>query len=798
MAPEARRLRHISVRGVVQGVGFRPFVFRLASECGLTGWVLNTSSGVEIEVEGSGDSIDRFIERLRRDAPPLAHIEELRVTSAVGNGYTSFEIRESQKDQGYQLISPDIAACGECAAEIFDPRDRRYRYPFTNCTNCGPRFTIISDIPYDRPNTTMSRFSMCDACKKEYDDPLNRRFHAQPNGCPVCGPRAWLENANGERIVCNDAITEAARLLACGSVIAIKGLGGFHLACDACDEKAVDSLRKRKRRPDKPFAVMMRDLDEVKRECFCGDEEAALLSSPHAPIVLLLWREGSRIARTVAPLNMYLGAMLAYTPLHLLLLSDFSRPLVMTSGNMTEEPIAKDNDEAKIRLKGLADYFLLHDRDIYSRYDDSVYMVIDFQWKTSGNQCSEHGEREGEALAALLTEGATASVPLIEKKPQPLRRARSYAPFPIRLPFESIPLLAVGAQEKSTFCLTREQYAFVSQHIGDLENIETVDHFEATIDLYKKLFRITPELIAHDLHPDYLSTRYALEMKKAIPTVGVQHHHAHIASCMADNGIVEPVIGVAFDGSGFGPDGTVWGGEFLIARLDGFERIGRIEPLPMPGGEAAIRKPYKLAIAYLHRLLGHLPDLPFVRDITEEERNLIFRQLEQSINTPLTSSCGRLFDAVSALLNIRKAITFEGQAAIELEMASRQEGEAQSYAYGLEIIDGVWEVRLRPLLEAILNDIASGIPVSEIGLRFHETVARLICDVAARAASEKRIARVALSGGCFQNRLLLSRTVPLLREAGLEVLLHRQVPCNDGGISLGQAAVAGRRAAGKD
>ncbi len=377
-----------------------------------------------------------------------------------------------------------------------------------------------------------------------------------------------------------------------------------------------------------------------------------------------------------------------------------------------------------------------------------------------------------------------------EKEPQPVRRARSYAPFPIRLPFGSTPLLAVGAQEKNSFCLTRDRYAFVSQHIGDLENVETLEHFAATIDLYKKLFRIKPELIAHDLHPDYLSTRYALEMKGDMPIVGVQHHHAHIASCMVDNGVVTPVIGVAFDGSGFGSDGTVWGGEFIIARLDGFERIGRIEPLPMPGGELAIKKPYRLAIAYLHRLLGSVPDLPFARDVSEEEQEIIIQQLDQGINTPLTSSCGRLFDAVSALLNVRKAITFEGQAAIELEMLSRQNGDAQGYGYGLAKHDGMWEVRVGPLLEAILNDIGSGVPVQEIGLRFHETIARLTRDVVVRAARETGISRVALSGGCFQNRLLLRRTMPLLREAGLEILLHRQVPCNDGGISLGQAAIA--------
>jgi hydrogenase maturation protein HypF len=760
VAEEVRQLKHISVQGVVQGVGFRPFIFRLAHEHNLTGWVLNTSSSVEIEVEGTADSIAQFVQRLAGDAPPLAHLEDIKLEAGSPKGYASFEIKESQQDAGYQLISPDIATCRECVKELFDPLDRRFRYPFTNCTNCGPRFTIMSDIPYDRPNTTMSAFSLCDACRSEYEDPLNRRFHAQPTACPVCGPKVWLENADGRLPVRDDVIREAAQLLASGSILAIKGLGGFQLACDAGNGEAVDTLRTRKGRPHKPLAVMMSNLDEVRKECACDEEEAKLLLSPHAPIVLLPWREDSCITRNVAPGNNYLGVMLAYTPLHHLLLHHLGRPLVMTSGNITEEPIAKENDEAKRKLKGLADYFLLHDRDIHSRYDDSVYMVV-------------------------------------EEKSQPIRRARSYAPSPSRLPFKSVPLLAVGAQEKSTFCLARDEYAFVSQHIGDLENIETIEHFETTIELYKKLFRIRPELIAHDLHPDYLSTRYALEKKGSLPIVGVQHHHAHIASCMMDNMITEPVIGVAFDGSGWGPDNTVWGGEFFVADLLGFRRVGRIEPLPLPGGELAIKKPYRIAIAYLYRLFGSIPELPFLRDAAEEELQLITQQVDKGINTPLTSSCGRLFDAVSALLDVCKTITFEGQAAIELEMRSTATGTQRPYPYGLEEQNGMWHVRVRPILEAILNDIRSGVPDQQIGLRFHDTLARVIEDVATRVSAQTGITRVTLSGGCFQNRLLLRRTLPPLREAGLNVLLHRQVPCNDGGISLGQAAIAHKIMQGK-
>jgi hydrogenase maturation protein HypF len=792
VAPKIYQLRHISVQGVVQGVGFRPFVFRLARELGLKGAVFNTSSGVEIEVEGPTDAIDRFTERLTGDAPPLAHIEAILVTHESLKGFDSFEIRESRQDAGYQLISPDIATCRDCVAEIFDPHNRRYRYPFTNCTNCGPRFTIISDMPYDRPNTTMSGFHMCEACRKEYEDPLDRRFHAQPNACPTCGPAVWLENAGGERLPCDDAIRESARLLANGFVLAIKGLGGFHLACDAYSEAAVSAMRVRKGRPDKPLAIMVRNLDEMRKECWCNEEEAALLLSPHAPIVLLRRKEGSLIASNVAPGNSYLGAMLAYTPLHHLLLADTTTPLVMTSGNITEEPIAKGNEEARARLKRLADFFLLHNRGIHSSYDDSVCMVVDLHGETRGNLSSEHGEREGEASTALPVEGAT-RVPLIEKKAQAIRRARSYAPYPIPLPFESRPLLAVGAQEKNSFCLTRDRYAFVSQHIGDLENVETVDHFATTVELYKRLFRIVPELIAHDLHPDYLSTRYALETAAhapVVPVLGVQHHHAHIVSCMVDNGITTPVIGVAFDGSGFGPDGTVWGGEFIVSRVDGFERMARIEPLPMPGGELAIRKPYRLGIAYLQRLLGYVPTLPFIANISEEEQGLIMQQMERNLNAPLTSSCGRLFDAVSALLNIRKVITFEGQAAIELEMVSKQNGTAEPYAYSMEDCSGLQEVRVAPLIGEIVRDMKSGTGVEIIGSRFHETIARMSRDVVARIAKETGISRVALSGGCFQNRLLLRRMVPLLRGCGMEILLHRQVPCNDGGISLGQAVIA--------
>jgi len=753
LAENDQVLKHITVQGVVQGVGFRPFIYRIAREHGLSGWVINTSSAVEIEVEGEKGDVERFVGRIVSDAPPRARIEAVLAADGKPSGYHAFEIRESRPDSGYQLVSPDIATCPDCVGELLDPADRRYRYPFTNCTNCGPRFTIIKDIPYDRPNTTMAPFHMCERCRREYDNPLDRRFHAQPNACPACGPKVWLADGAGRPVPCGDPITETAGLLAKGAVAAVKGLGGFQLACDATHAGVVKILRERKKRPHKPFAVMMRDMEEVLAHCLVDEDEARLLAAPEAPIVLLRWREGSTICRLVAPGNRYLGVMLPCTPMHHLLVRDFAGPLVMTSGNLSEEPIAKDNDEAVRRLGGLADYFLFHDREIHSRYDDSVCLVV-------------------------------------QGSPAPIRRARSYAPYPVKLPFKTNGVLAVGAEEKNTFCLTRDEFAFVSQHIGDLENLETLDHFADTVELYKKLFRISPEIIAHDLHPDYLSTRYARKEEGRHRLVGVQHHHAHVASCMAERGLTGPVIGVAFDGSGFGPDGTVWGGEFLVASYGGFERAAHLEPMPLPGGEVSIRKPYRLAFAYLAALGAETGDLPSLLAIPEEERAVIATQIARRINTPLTSSAGRLFDAVSALLNVVRTITFEGQAAVGLEMAAAAGGPGNPYPFSFEERDGPSLIRLGDLLIAICHDLRSGVPLPEIAFRFHLTVARIVRDVAAVLASRTGIKNVVLSGGCFQNRLLVGLASNLLKEAGLICFTHGQVPCNDGGISLGQAVVA--------
>jgi hydrogenase maturation protein HypF len=785
---KALQLARISVRGIVQGVGFRPFVYGLAIKHGLNGWVCNTSEDVKIEVEGEAEPIEQFCLELKTKAPPLARIEDIAISYHPPVGYGSFEIRHSVAEEGkYQLISPDIATCQACLSELANPDDRRYRYPFTNCTNCGPRFTIIEDMPYDRPKTTMRYFRMCPQCQAEYDNPLDRRFHAQPNACPECGPKVELVDNQGDLVIARspatkksplDAIAHASQLLREGKILAIKGLGGFLLACDATNDKVVKELRRRKRRSSKPFAIMVADMDEARRHCCVSPEEEKLLTSPQSPIVLMRWKEDSSVSREAAPNLEYLGVMLPYTPLHDILLRDAGLPLVMTSGNISEEPIAKDNDEALRRLSGIADYFLVHNRDIYSRYDDSVTVV-------------ERGES------------------------QVARRARSYAPYPIHLTFKAKQVLGCGAEVKNSFCLTKDNHAFLSQHIGDMENMETLEHLDNTISLYKRLFRIEPEIIACDLHPDYLATKYARELaqsgRKLIP---VQHHHAHIVSCMADNGLEAPVIGVAFDGTGLGSDRHIWGGEFLVVDYHSFRRVGHLEYLPLPGGDGAIKRPYRIAVAYILSLLGEgtlnavIPGngsaesskvaakqagLGFVEQLNEVEIEVIKRQLERRINSPLTSSMGRLFDAISALAGVRGEIDYEGQAAVELEMAAYKEKEAdskESYPYGMIRDRGVRIVQLGALLSATVEDLKRGTSSGRVSLKFHNTIAQMVNDMCLVIANEHAIKQVALSGGVFQNRLLLRKTVDLLETSGFQVFAHKQVPCNDGGISLGQAVIA--------
>ncbi len=752
-------LAHISVKGVVQGVGFRPFIYQLAARHSLNGWVRNTSEDVQTEVEGSAGDIEQFLIDLRHDAPPLSHIDNITVTLGAPAGYEEFEIKGSLVEEGkYQLVSPDIATCPECLREIFDPKDRRYRYPFTNCTNCGPRFTIIKDIPYDRPKTTMESFRMCPDCQSEYDNPLDRRFHAQPNACLVCGPQLELTDAMGNPEACDDIIVSAGQLLKQGRIIAVKGLGGYLLACDATSDRAVGRLRRRKSRLAKPLAVMLASMDDIKKHCEVSDEEEKLLMSPGSPIVLMQWKPESTISKAVAPGLRYLGVMLPYTPLHHILLRETALPLVMTSGNLSEEPIASDNDEALRRLGNIADYFLMHNRDVYARYDDSV-MAVD------------------------------------NDIPRFIRRARGYAPYPIHLGYHSRQILGCGAEEKNTFCLTQDKFAFVSQHIGDMENLETLEHFKNTIELYKKLFRIEPEIIAHDMHPEYLPTKYAKELAEAdgtIELVPIQHHHAHIASCMAENGLEGPVIGVALDGTGYGTDGNIWGGEFMVADYEKFNRLAYIENLPMPGGALAIKRSYRTAIGYMLALGIELNNnLPFLNNIDPEEIEIIRNQVENKINTPLTSSMGRLFDAVAALIGLRSVIDYEAQAAIELEMlANKAPGETARYPFSLGKHEEVNIIKVHDLLAAIINDLHNHTPRARIATRFHNTVAQIILEMCQKMSPRNNIHRVVLSGGVFQNRMLLGKAIELLEDAGLEVYTHRQVPCNDGGISLGQVAIA--------
>ena len=759
IAIENKRLLHINVRGIVQGVGFRPYVHQLAAKHDLSGWVCNTSGGVKIEVEGKKSALDRFLDDLVSCAPPLAYIEEVMATHHSPEGYTCFGIRPSiaEADE-YQLVSPDLATCEPCLADLLTPGNRRYRYPFTNCTDCGPRFTIIEDIPYDRPKTTMRSFKMCYECQREYDNILDRRFHAQPNACPDCGPRLQLVDCAGNELQDGDALAAATRLLREGKILAVKGLGGFLLACDSTSETAVKRLRERKRRPFKPLAIMAATLEEVKMHCLVSDKEEKLLTSPECPIVLLRWKEGSSISTAVAPNLGYLGVMLPYTPLHHVLLRETGLPLVMTSGNLSEEPIAKDNQEALTRLRGIADYFLFHNRDIYGRYDDSV------------------------ALVEL-------------DKTQLVRRARGYAPHPIHLPFRAKQLLSCGAEVKNTFCLTKDNYAFVSQHIGDMENLETLEHFETTIELYEKLFRIQPEIVAHDMHPEYLSTKYARSLAQGrtdLRLIPVQHHHAHIVSCMVENGVQDPVVGVAFDGTGWGMDGCIWGGEFLIADYRGFERLGHLEYVPMPGGAAAIARPYRMAISYLLTLFGQdapITDLFLWSDVSQQEIDIVRKQVQRGINSPLTSSCGRLFDAVSALIGIRRMVDYEAQAAIELETTANG-GNYGSYPFHIVKQDGADIIRLKELFSGLIRDLKRGMPPANISNKFHRTVAEMVVQMCQRLAKGSDIRKVALSGGVFQNRLLFRMTIAALQEAGFEVLTHGRVPTNDGGISLGQAVIA--------
>jgi len=733
-----RRVR-IRLRGIVQGVGFRPFVHHLAARWQLAGYVLNSSAGLVAEVEGEAAAVDGFVAALRAEAPPLAWIQEMDLAELAPEGGASFEIRHSEVEtQEFALISPDVATCPDCLRDCREPANRRFGYPFTNCTNCGPRYTIIRDIPYDRAATTMAQFRMCPACQSEYDNPADRRFHAQPNACPACGPSL------------SGSLEEARSRLAAGQIVAIKGLGGFHLACDPRNAAAVERLRARKRRSDKPFALMARDLAAAESLCQVSEADRAALLGWRRPIVLMPRRPSAGLPQAIAPGNRTLGVMLPYTPLHHLLFE--SAPfdaLVMTSGNLSEEPIVVDNRQAQERIGGVADWFLTHNRDIYMRTDDSVVRTFDGRERV-------------------------------------LRRSRGYAPQTLDLGRAVPELLACGGELKNVFCLTKGRHAILSQHIGDLENYETLVFFEETLANLKKLFRVTPQAVAHDLHPLYLSTRFAQSL--SLPQIGVQHHHAHIASVMAENGLSGETIGVAFDGTGYGTDGAIWGGEFLVADYRGFERRGRLRYIPLAGGDAAVRQPWRPALAYLMDTFG--PDAPFAA-APERQVRVVRRMIVSGVNTVATSSCGRLFDAVASLVGLRQEVNFEGQAAIELETIA-EDGNLERYPYRIGG-DGPWEIDFRPAIEAIAREtgaVRTASAPGAVSARFHNTLAGAIVEVCRRISQESGLRRVCLSGGTFQNVRLTASTVAGLRAAGFEVFLHSRVPPNDGGIALGQAAIA--------
>lgn len=751
----ARERIRLLVKGVVQGVGFRPFVYQLARKHGLAGFVLNTGEGVEIEVEGELKDLEVFRYGLKHSAPPRASIDSISPRIMHVQGDNDFVIKPSvEKPEEFQLVSPDIATCDECAAELFDPADRRFRYPFTNCTNCGPRFTIIEDMPYDRPKTTMAKFVMCPDCQAEYDNPNNRRFHAQPNACPVCGPKLTFVRREAEAIEGEEALAAAVEMLKEGKIVAVKGLGGFQLACDAENENAVNRLRTRKRRYGKPLAVMLASVDEVEEFCEVQAQEKDLLQSPERPIVLVKQKAKNTLASGIAPNNNYLGVMLPYTPLHHLLMNDTGLALVMTSGNISEEPIAAENEEGLRRLEHIADGYLMHNRDIYSRYDDPVVRVVD-------------------------------------RHPIMIRRARGYAPYPIHLPFKATQdVLAVGGELKSTFCLLKEHYAFVSQHLGDMENMETFEHFENTLELYERLFRVKPEIVACDMHPEYFSTKFARELNPK-KLVEVQHHHAHIVSCMVENRVRDKVIGVAFDGTGYGTDGTIWGGEFLIADWKGFTRAAHLRPFRLPGGDVAVEKPYRTAFSYLYTIYGDdyvNLELPFNKRLDPVETEVMKKQVDKGLLSPMTSSAGRLFDAVSSLIGVRDEIEFEGQAAIDLEMQS-DEGRHGVYEFALPYAETL-VVDTEPVIRGIVEDLKSGVPAAVIGAKFHDTIAKIIIDVCAALKERTGINTVALSGGVFQNATLYHKVMAGLRAKGFKAIIHKDLPVNDGGISLGQAVIA--------
>jgi hydrogenase maturation protein HypF len=775
----------MTIRGVVQGVGFRPFVYRLAREMKLAGWVSNCAQGVFIEAEGSKKILDRFLLRLQKEIPPHAFIQSLESLFLDPAGFTTFEIRESDSSgPAGALILPDIATCSDCRKEMFDPSNRRYLYPFTNCTHCGPRFSIIEALPYDRSNTSMQKFEMCPECRAEYQDPADRRFHAQPNACPVCGPKLELWDDAGKALADrSDALEQAAKAIRDGKIVALKGLGGFHLMVDARNDVAVQRLRERKHREEKPLALLFPSIESVSNECVVSELEERLLLSPESPIVLLrkkspvrsdqlrdtdesrkhnsLYTRNSELSPSIAPGNPYFGVMLPYTPLHHILMKEVGFPVVATSGNLSDEPICTDEREALRRLHGIADVFLVHNRSIVRHVDDSIVRII-----------------MGRELV--------------------LRRARGYAPLPIRVEAQrAASLLAVGAHLKNTVALKSGDNVFISQHIGDLETQESLNAFRSVINDFQKLYEIRPSRIACDLHPDYLSSKYA--RAASVELVEIQHHFAHIAACMAENQIEGEVVGVSWDGTGYGPDGTIWGGEFLLTTETSFDRIATFRPFRLPGGDKAVKEPRRTAIGVLYQIFGHSvferKDLAPMQTFSPAELGLIAQMLAKGVHSPLTTSAGRLFDAVASLANLRQIVHYEGQAAMELEFLTsgiepHDLDRIGSYDFKMEEARGCKTVGLNspilidwaPLIHGVLEDCKQRKPLSHISAKFHNALTEIIIGVAKHADRE----RVVLSGGCFQNRYLTERTVTRLQEEGFRPYWHQRIPPNDGGIALGQ------------
>ncbi len=756
--PEEKAIK-IKVKGNVQGVGFRPFVYSLAIQNNLKGWVRNTSNGVNIELVGSIPDLDVFILALKNSPPPLSRIDSISIVDAEKQSYKKFEIIKSQAQAGEFLpISPDFSICDDCLRELFSPQDRRYRYPFINCTNCGPRFSIIKDIPYDRPKTTMLPFQMCDGCQSEYSNPLDRRYHAQPIACPDCGPQVSLMVNNQIVAKGNDAIQQSRNMVRTGKILAIKGLGGFHLACDAKNHAAVENLRSRKKRSDKPLALMAFSLRFIGKYCSLSDDEKKLLESKEKPIVLLKLKSSNELSPLLAPAQKHLGFMLPYTPLHYLLLEPIDKNpeiWVMTSGNRSEEPIAYKVSEAINRLSNIADGFLIHDREIHMRVDDSVTRII------QGNN-------------------------------YPIRRSRGYAPNPIITPFNVPQILATGAELKNTFCLTRDNYAFISHHIGDLENFETLISFEEAIKHYENLFRIKPSILTSDLHPDYLATRYAIQRAnlESIPNIQIQHHHAHLASCLADNQweVDDFVIGLCYDGTGFGTDGAIWGGEVLIGNYSQYQRRFHLKYVPLPGGDITVRTPARMALSHLWEYqLDWDYSIPSVTALCMEDRTLLESQLKRKINTPSTSSMGRLFDAAASIMGINHRVNYEGQAAIEMEALI---DEKETKFYSIEIENNL--INPRPLFESLIIDQQNNVSINKMAARFHNSIVQFSTNICTIIRKESGINSVALTGGVWQNKVLLDNTIKKLKKERFDVMIHHNVPTNDGGISLGQALIASK------